>query len=556
MTFQEEHEYKLRATAPIEIAQIDALIREVGCSCPRAESEEYVDTYFDDALSSLRANGCGLRWRRRALGGKITWKSTGQRRDGGLFVRRELEASWDRPEAPGSAADLPDSVRDAVEPWTLRRPLHALLQLRVRRERRLLECDGQSVGELVLDHVQVTDADDHGASFVEVELEFPAGTHSAAADATRAELLHCLGTRLPLIEATTNKLHHAAALLGLETASLAEPAPCEDDAPLATAVAAALQRQLRAFTEAEIGVRQDLGPEPLHEARVAIRRMRVLVRAFPELWPEADHRWLQDSLAVAGRELGALRDLDVVILATPTAIAQLPEALRRAEQPFLQWLRDRRDRVRDQVQAWLRGEVRLGDMERVRDLCGDAGRNTPPIDPAVPPGAAIDPTNVATQPVDDNVAAILAPPRAPTLGAAWRERLRKSVRQVRRLGRQLPPDLALPQLHALRIAIKRLRYLLEEFRNQDDRSTHRVVRRLVRLQQRLGEVCDHEVAATHHLEWLPLVVADAAEPIPMAAMLGGLAAAHQHEAMRLRRRAARTFAQVDRKRFWRRLVPA
>src|SRR5439155_33687 len=100
-------------------------------------------------------------------------------------------------------------------------------------------------------------------------------------------------------------------------------------------------------------------------------------------------------------------------------------------------------------------------------------------------------------------AAVFAASRAPVgrgarLGDVAPDLLRPQVRAVVRAGRRLGPDAAPPDLHRLRIRVKRLRYAVETLRSLGDRSVREVLVRLERLQDTLGKGQDAATA----IAWL------------------------------------------------------
>jgi inorganic triphosphatase YgiF len=202
-----ESEFKLRASAPIEVGAVDAALRAVGPPCRAAESRAQVDTYLDDAAASLARAGVALRVREGQGRRVLTCKAQGEVR-GGLHVRREVEAPWQGAAPPLRAAELPASLRPLIEPETGERPLAPIVTLHVHREVRVLTEAGHDVCELAVDSVRAT-AEGREATFQEVELEVLASPEISArlADELRA--------RLPLAFATEDKPTHAAALLAI-----------------------------------------------------------------------------------------------------------------------------------------------------------------------------------------------------------------------------------------------------------------------------------------------------------------------------------------------------
>lgn len=72
--------------------------------------------------------------------------------------------------------------------------------------------------------------------------------------------------------------------------------------------AATLARRLRAVMQSD-------DPEGPHQARVALRRLRVALDAFKPIVAKAVYRDLRDRMRAAFRSLGRLRDADVLALA-------------------------------------------------------------------------------------------------------------------------------------------------------------------------------------------------------------------------------------------------
>lgn len=533
-----ETEFKLRARQPLEVAAIDAALREFGAGCRRAESRRHTDVYLDDARGSLAQAGIGLRLRADPSGRQLACKGrprtapdTGNgtaNGDGrtaaaeaiagpasvrdGLFVRTELQTSWAGQAPPRRAGELAAELRDAVEPFVLDRPLVATLQLDVQREVRVLQHEAHDLCELAIDRVVATAAG-RSANFEEVEIEVFDDV------ASNERLAHELSERLPLAFAEHDKPTHAAALLGIE-----RPAPQRTEGlelePAGRAIARRVEARLLAMRIAEVGVRSGDAPEPLHQMRVALRRLRTLIRAFGELWAPPTAARLLEALGETGRRLGALRDLDVMVDVLPAEIAALPDALRAAGERALAWLRTRRDTTRRQVQRWLSDPPRLASETRIEDDLR---------------AIALD-TEAARQPLST---------AAPIPLARAVARLRKQIAA-------LPAELPIEPAHRLRLAAKRVRYLAEEFRDLPEFDIGKALRRVVALQQSFGVVCDHEVAAQRLIGWVHAAARETADGALTAAALGALATRHLVAAGAARESAARSLDRVDRKAVWRR----
>lgn len=88
--------------------------------------------------------------------------------------------------------------------------------------------------------------------------------------------------------------------------------------------------RLAPLRESAAAVARGDGAEPVHQARVAIRRLRAVLRLFRETIGKARARAWRDALAEVARALGEARDWDVFALETLPAIrggAPVPRAL-------------------------------------------------------------------------------------------------------------------------------------------------------------------------------------------------------------------------------------
>jgi CHAD domain-containing protein len=511
MSHSIETEFKLRAAMPLELAQVDAAVREAGFACRSAEARQLVDVYLDDAARSLTHAGIGLRVREDRSGRRIACKTRGECADG-LFVREEHVAPWPATAAPQLAAELPPAVRDVIEPFVIDHPLGTVLRITTQRDSRILQLEQRDLCELTFDRVEVQ-SNGRRASFLEVEIE-------VLDDLPTCErLAESLRQQLPLRFAGEDKPAYASTLLGIDQARRTRP-PLHPDVPVGAFVAAAAERHLDEMRRAEVGVRADRDPEHLHRMRVAARRLRVLLRSFRDLWSKEDVAWLVQHLGETGRQLGELRDLDVMLEGLPKAVAELPAGLRQAGERVVRWVRAERDRAHERVHAWLRGSSRLADSNRLERLLHEAGEDRDrmplPLRAAVPP------------------------------------RLAKRMANVRHLARALPKEMPIEPLHELRIASKRLRYLAEEFAGLAPYDYGKSIKAVTKLQQVLGAACDHDVAAARLLEWIAPITQASEDPATTAAALGGLASQHARSGRRARRLARKLLARVDRKKVWRR----
>jgi CHAD domain-containing protein len=495
-----EIEFKLRLEEPVEPSRLSALAAEAGLAVSALQEHRHEDTYLDDDRESLRRAGVAVRLRQTDGHATVCCKNHGQRR-AGRFEREEREETWPCDGLPVAASDLPPALRDAVEPYVFDRPLLPLLRLSVDRAECMLDKDQRHAGRLSLDHV-VLEGSPGDAEFREVELEVT-GDHHACESLFRQMREHLPGT-VP----EDDKLGHALQLRGRAPLS-------QNGAPRAATLAGrfhhAVDHHLGLCQAAEVGVRADRDPECLHQMRVALRRLRTLVAAAPECWSETDAAWLADLLAVAARMLGPVRDFDVMLAELPQRVGRLAGPLRHALPRAAAHLAARRAEALGTMQAWLRASDRVLAMRRAEQL-------------------------------------LRMPLQSCNVEALTRQ-LRKAVRRVHRLVRAYAPDSPVADAHRTRVACKRLRYLVEDLAG-DPAALDRTLRRLGRVQDRIGEVCDAAVAVEHVCVW-------AAEADPVAAAcLGGLAQQAAVELEAARAGAAAAVANLDRRGTWRALRDA
>ncbi len=193
------------------------------------------------------------------------------------------------------------------------------------------------------------------------------------------------------------------------------------------------------------------GTEGVHDARVALRRTRSLWRLAEGLGDERARKLRRRARALAAG-LGAVRDLDVLAARLEGDLAEGGPGLKG-------------------VEAWL-GRIRSerrGALAAASHVLGpkEAGRYRKKVE------AWLD-----------------REPEGPTLERALPGLVEVAAAQVLDAGR--PGTEA--EAHRLRIAVKRLRYTLEAFREWLPEEEARI-ERLVRAQDLLGEAHDRTIAA-------------------------------------------------------------
>ena len=213
----------------------------------------------------------------------------------------------------------------------------------------------------------------------------------------------------------------------------------------------------------EDGLRRDLDPEFLHDFRVAVRRTRSCLGQVREVFDDTVMRYFAGEFAWLGGLTGPPRDLDVHLLNLRGYEADLPASARGDLAPLADHLRSRKQAAHREQLAGL-DSVRYRRLKREwrRFLEADAGG----------PGAN------ASRPVGEVAA----------------ERIDRAYTRVRKRGRSLSAETPAETLHELRIACKKLRYLIEFFRSLfAGGPVSAVISALKRLQDDLGDYNDLQV---------------------------------------------------------------
>ncbi|HMG46500.1 MAG TPA: CHAD domain-containing protein [Allosphingosinicella sp.] len=426
----------------------------------RIETSESL--YFDTPDGALRNAGISLRVRRS--GGRIV--QTAKRKKGnaaGLFIRQEWEV-----ELPRFALDL-----DAFGPGPLRRllgkveraALKPIIRTRFARSSWQIAHQGSRI-EVVLDEGAVT-AGRRRTPLTEFELELKAGKPAALFD-----LAERIGRAAPLRLGTMSKSGRGYALLEgrLGRPAKAEPVALAAAANEAEAFRAVAQACLRHFRLNEIALLGGRDPEALHQARVALRRLRSALSLFRPTARGKDYQHLREELRWFAGQFGEARNLDVLF-----AGERLPDdaGLRRT-------LAAERDRAYRRVLAALASQRARALMLRLA-LWLELGRWR------------------------------FKPRAAGPVRALAESQLDRQWRKVRRRGAGLAA-LDADAEHQLRIDVKKLRYAAEFLAPlHADARRGRFIAALRELQEQLGVANDARIAAAVMARLAPKL---AAAPVP------------------------------------------
>jgi CHAD domain-containing protein len=378
------------------------------------EEHIFETTYFDTADRVL--GRAGLTLSRRVESGQSLWRLA--------LPSHELEIeSGARPRGITDVLQAALAGNASLEP---------VARLRTRRRSVVVEDEHGATARAVDDEMSVLNGDLTKESFRELEV----AQLNGGAEARRVAK--------QIREAGATRTAHSE----IERILAGEDLPESRLPPLGSALLAQHAQAVRH----DVALRLGSDDEDVHKLRVALRRSRAYLRvARPLLDVEWSER-LRGELGWVGRELGATRDLDVLLAGLRAELEQLDESDRAAFKPLLRRLATAHTRAHEALadagRPAVPGRCRLAPGRRARPACERLGKEARR---ACPPRGSL--------------------PRATGVGRRGTE-----------------PD---HELHALRIRAKRARYAAELL---EGKAAARFVGKATEVQDLLGEHQDAVIA--------------------------------------------------------------
>jgi CHAD domain-containing protein len=429
------------------------------------ESRIFTSSYHDTAERRLARHGLTLR--RRVENGVSAWQLK-LPRDGGRLELEEL----------GGPGAVPDPLAQLLVGLLHGAELEEVVTLQTRRTGKRAALGGGSV-EAVLDEVTRLDGQRAEDTFSELELELVAGEPEALDEAERT-----------LVAAGAEKSDQRPKVLRYLGIDGDGEAPASAEGAAIDRVRAMIEAQYDEILRHDPGTRVGDDPEDLHDLRVAVRRLRAVLRAADSLLVPEWSEPLRGELKWLGGELGPARDLDVLLEHLRGEASQLDgDEVAFAE--VLQHLEAGRAGARERLLAALGSDRYLALLEQL-----EAAARAPHV-------RALD------APLD-------------RLAAKEFRRLSKAVRA-------LGPDPSDEELHRVRIRGKRARYAAELAAPAVGKRAGRFVKRAKAFQDVVGEHQDAAVAEGRLRALVPALTSNE------AAIAAGRVVERQHA----RRREAR-----------------
>jgi CHAD domain-containing protein len=393
----------------------------------------FVSVYYDTPDHQLARHGVTVR--RRTEKRQHRWQVKLPR--GAARLELELRSQ---------TTETPREVRELLAVYTRGASLGPIATLRTRRSGMVVSDLRGPLAEVVLDSVSAFEGRRVAQRFREVEIELRGGTEQ---DLERiGALLRTEGAQ------DTDGRPKVFRVLGLEVP--AESKPLGPSASALDHVLAMLRGQLEAVRAHDPGTRLGKDPEELHQMRVAVRRLRAILRAARPIFEPGRVEPLREELAWLGGALGDVRDFDVMREYLQDELATLPPIERRGGQRLLQLLDDAHATARRELVKALDDDRYFALLDRLADF-------------------------IAQPPVTDPDMSLR------DLAAREFKKLRKVVEALR----DEPSD---AELHAVRIKTKRARYAAELAMPVEGQPAERFVQKAKRLQDILGEHQDAVVA--------------------------------------------------------------
>lgn len=430
-------------------------------------SASHHSIYFDTPDRRLLRHGFTLRRRRvgnrleQTLKMNLAADGAANGGSGGSVSRREW--TW-----PVEAPDAPLAHLDSVEPLQAVKGLDLAelapqCEVTYERQKRGWVENGLAV-ELALDIGQIR-ANGHAEAISELELELqhgaPGGLFALAQSVNEVVPVHPFfaskgGRGLSLLEREAKEWHKA------KSPRLAADAVLDD--VLAVLMGNAMEHLLANLDCARTGAH----PEGVHQVRVALRRLRAMLKLLEPVLPQRSAQMLERRLGNLAGALGPVRDLDVF----RETVSQASNVI--GDEFAAQQL--------DRIVASMQAEAQAEATRALTSL--DFGALMIDLSRWLSLHSWRD------QPVSAQSALLFAPA---TQGlVAPLERLHKKVRKRGKSFERLDAE----QRHRLRLAIKKLRYALDLFGSLfDGKQTKAFRKALTHLQDRLGHENDIAVAA-------------------------------------------------------------
>ena len=249
-------------------------------------------------------------------------------------------------------------------------------------------------------------------------------------------------------------------------------------------VSALARKQLDEFISLEPKVLRGDDPEPIHDIRVAGRRLQqILDLMYPKPRPPK-LRKLRRTIRRSRRVLSAVRNCDVLLERVDKTLDRKQLANREVWSTFRDYLKDRRESSFRKALRRLSGLNLPGFYVGLKGFLQDTEESPAPSRRVVSGDGAL--STASGGPIQTRI------------GEALKETWSDLAARVEQAREETTP----PALHAVRIAAKRVRYLIEVVHELGDGDSEQALACLRQVQQHLGDWHDLVVMEESMLEML------------------------------------------------------
>ena len=247
-------------------------------------------------------------------------------------------------------------------------------------------------------------------------------------------------------------------------------------------VMAAARRQLDRFAALESKVLRGDNPKAIHDIRVASRRLQQILDLLYPPPPSQKIRKLRRAIRRCRKVLSVVRNYDVLLVRAERTLRRRRISRREAWEAIRDYLKDQRER------SYRKASRRLSKLHlptiyvRLRENLGSLRGSEVRFEPSRVPGPALrsDPNAALHDKIENQ------------LQETWSS-LAGEVRKAQE-------DRDTPALHAVRIAAKKTRYLIEVIHLLDTPGSSQALSCLRRVQRHLGDWHDLEILEETMLE--------------------------------------------------------
>ncbi len=461
-----EVEAKLALPDPSRMVSL-ARLREIGPYriVPR-DTVRLFSVYWDTDDLALTRHGGALRTRRERGHWELTAKWQNRVSNG---LHRRAEVTVPLPGRPAAPLVLPTGVlRDYLSAILAGRSLRPILTSDIRRQRLHVERVGAAdrdgaVAELDLDRVRLAGPDRGKERIVYCEVEIEKQNGRVSDVSLLSELLV---QKFSLEPSPVTKFERGMRMLYGPSVLDVTVAPIATGDTVVCAVRKLFSDHLKQLRLFDPAARKGEDPEAVHQMRVAVRRMRSILRAFPEAFSSRQQRRFTGELRWLGQALGGVRDLDVQLERLERDSIAIPAWQRAALNGYLEALRLRKQASVAELRQTLELERYLGLLLSIEKFSNEATRRQ------------------------------VAGPRASQLFVeAGRASLKKLLHKFHKSVRADHSTTGPEEMHEIRIRAKRVRYLLESLSHLTGKKGYRLERCMAKVQSVLGRYRDEIIAA-------------------------------------------------------------